>query len=286
MTTSVPDDIHNLAGIAELEAALVTVEMKLDATFATAGHEASTSKEGAGLILEQVLDLIYDTFGSVIPYDRIGLAIVEDDGEVLRSRWARSEANSLTMGSGHRIISRASVSFMRSMVTFLMITSRPPTAETTFLVFTPAVDNKPLMVSVTIPVSTTSPSTMASSTTEAKATLVRTGSPLLWSITTTLISPLPTSSPTVVRFRPKSAISARFLLGIRRVYATTHPNICQAPKVLEVNTTTYCLYATYAVCHPPFSTGSTHLEPGAPPPSEHPPGPNGSRRKPDEWRRA
>ena len=44
MTTSVPDDIHNLAGIAELEAALVTVEMKLDATFATAGHEASTSR--------------------------------------------------------------------------------------------------------------------------------------------------------------------------------------------------------------------------------------------------
>ncbi len=101
MTDSKTDGTHNLAGITELEAALVTVEMKLDAAFATAGHEASSSREGEGLILEQGLDLIYDTFGSVIPYDRIGLAIVEDDGEVLRSRWARSEANSLTMGSGH-----------------------------------------------------------------------------------------------------------------------------------------------------------------------------------------
>lgn len=101
MTDSKSDDIHNLAGTTELEAALVTVEMKLDATFEAAGHEASTSEEGAGLILEQVLDLIYDTFGPVIPYDRIGLAIVEDDGEVVRSRWARSEADRLTMGSGH-----------------------------------------------------------------------------------------------------------------------------------------------------------------------------------------
>ncbi len=101
MTDSKTDGIHTLAGVTELEAALVTVEMTLDTTFAAAGHEASTSQEGAGLILEQVLDLIYDTFGSVIPYDRIGLSIVEDDGEVMRSRWARSEAGSLTMGSGH-----------------------------------------------------------------------------------------------------------------------------------------------------------------------------------------
>lgn len=101
MTDSKSDDIHNLAGTTELEAALVTVEMKLDATFEAAEHGAGTSEEGAGLILEQVLDLIYDTFDPVIPYDRIGLAIVEDDGEVMRSRWARSEADSLTMGSGH-----------------------------------------------------------------------------------------------------------------------------------------------------------------------------------------
>lgn len=101
MTESKPDDIHSPTGVSELEAALVTVELKLDATFEAAEHEAGTREEGAGLILERVLDLIYDTFSPVIPYDRIGLAIVEDDGEVMRSRWARSEADSLTIGSGH-----------------------------------------------------------------------------------------------------------------------------------------------------------------------------------------
>jgi len=95
------DDVHDLTGATALEKALVTVELKLDETFEAAERETTTSDEGAGLILEQVLDLIYDTFGSVIPYDRVGLAIVEEDGAVMRSRWARSEADSLTMGSGY-----------------------------------------------------------------------------------------------------------------------------------------------------------------------------------------
>jgi len=93
---------HEVAGTTELENALITVERKLDETFEAAERQALADEEaGAGLVLEQVLDLIYDTFGSVIPYDRIGVATVEDDGKIVRSRWARSEADSLTMGTGY-----------------------------------------------------------------------------------------------------------------------------------------------------------------------------------------
>ena len=96
------DGTHEVEGATELENALIAVELKLDETFEAAGRQALAADDaGAGLVLEQVLDLIYDTFGSVIPYDRIGVATVEDDGQIARSRWARSEADSLTMGIGH-----------------------------------------------------------------------------------------------------------------------------------------------------------------------------------------
>ena len=85
-----------------------------------------------------------------------------------------------------------------------MITSRPPTAVTTLFVLMPAEAIRPLMASATMPGSMTSPSTMASFTTEVNATLVRTGPPEAWEIATSLMSPLPISRPTVVALRPKN----------------------------------------------------------------------------------
>jgi diguanylate cyclase (GGDEF)-like protein len=85
-------------GAGDLEEALATIEAELDDVFEAA--ERPGGDDGAGLILEKLLDLIYENFSEQIPYDRIGLAIVEDDGGVVRSRWARSEAETLTLGSG------------------------------------------------------------------------------------------------------------------------------------------------------------------------------------------
>ena len=69
------------------------------------------------------------------------------------------------------------------------------------------------MASATMPGSMTSPSTIASFTTEVNATLVSTGPPEAWEITTSLMSPLPMSRPTVVALRPKSPIGFRLLRG-------------------------------------------------------------------------
>ena len=51
-----------------------------------------TEKVNSGLLLEQILEYVYASFRGIIPYERIGFALLEDNGRVLRARWARSEA--------------------------------------------------------------------------------------------------------------------------------------------------------------------------------------------------
>ncbi|WP_209010989.1 sensor domain-containing diguanylate cyclase [Labrenzia sp. PHM005] len=46
---------------------------------------------GSELFAENVLDRIYKTFRSLIPYDRIGCALLEDDGQFLCAYWARAD---------------------------------------------------------------------------------------------------------------------------------------------------------------------------------------------------
>ena len=102
MTESETKDVHDHPGTTTLEEALVQLEQGLDRTFEAAEHRLLTDSEaGAGLILEQILDLMYETFEPAIPYDRIGVAVVEDDGSMVRSRWARSEEDSVSLGVGY-----------------------------------------------------------------------------------------------------------------------------------------------------------------------------------------
>lgn len=50
--------------------------------------------------LSSLLDRVYDDFRHLIPFDRIGLAIIEDDGMV-RSVWARSERKDVVLPPGY-----------------------------------------------------------------------------------------------------------------------------------------------------------------------------------------
>lgn len=54
----------------------------------------------AGITLDEVLDHVYESFTNVIPYDRIGCALLEDGGAVLRSRWARSDTAAIKLKAG------------------------------------------------------------------------------------------------------------------------------------------------------------------------------------------
>lgn len=54
-----------------------------------------------GVFIGEVMDHIYDTFRPIIPYDRIGLALLEGDGTLLRSHWARSDASDVQINVGY-----------------------------------------------------------------------------------------------------------------------------------------------------------------------------------------
>jgi diguanylate cyclase (GGDEF)-like protein len=60
-----------------------------------------TEKVNAGLVLDEVLNFVYDSFRSLIPYDRIGLALIERRGKIVRARWARSQALDIKIPQGY-----------------------------------------------------------------------------------------------------------------------------------------------------------------------------------------
>jgi diguanylate cyclase (GGDEF)-like protein len=60
-----------------------------------------TERVNEGLLIDEVLDHVYENFFSLIPYDRIGLALLEDGNSVVRAYWARSEATEIKLPLGY-----------------------------------------------------------------------------------------------------------------------------------------------------------------------------------------
>lgn len=54
----------------------------------------------SGLLLDEILDNIYRDFRSLLPYDRIGLSLVEDEGRTVRAVWAKSDVTPLKLARG------------------------------------------------------------------------------------------------------------------------------------------------------------------------------------------
>ena len=61
-----------------------------------------TEKINAGLTLDGVLDGLWESLRTVVAYDRIGLALIDEDGQTVSARWARSNATQLRLGSGFK----------------------------------------------------------------------------------------------------------------------------------------------------------------------------------------
>ena len=61
-----------------------------------------TREISAGVLMSEVLDNAYDTLKGSIPYDRIGVALVEPDGTHARAVWARGASASGGLGVGFR----------------------------------------------------------------------------------------------------------------------------------------------------------------------------------------
>ncbi|MEI8080693.1 MAG: hypothetical protein WCI74_02485 [Actinomycetes bacterium] len=78
--------------IALLGESIMSLASSLSVRFAQERQFAEVSREIVqGLYLDEVLHHIYESFRSLIPYDRIGCALLDDDGTHARSRWMRSD---------------------------------------------------------------------------------------------------------------------------------------------------------------------------------------------------
>ncbi len=88
--------------VAELGCALLDLARSFESRFEEFDRLAEiTERINAGLILEEVLDFVFDSFGPIIPYDRIGLALLDQGGRQVRARWARSNASALKIEQGY-----------------------------------------------------------------------------------------------------------------------------------------------------------------------------------------
>jgi diguanylate cyclase (GGDEF)-like protein len=87
--------------VSELGEALRALAETLKAQAEQSGMLARiTQRVNEGLLIDDVLDQIYENFFSLIPYDRIGLALLEEGQTIVRAFWARSEATQIRLPLG------------------------------------------------------------------------------------------------------------------------------------------------------------------------------------------
>jgi len=60
-----------------------------------------THEINMGVLLEDVLEKAYQTLQSVLPYNRLSVALLEKDGQVVRARWAKADYPELLLRTGY-----------------------------------------------------------------------------------------------------------------------------------------------------------------------------------------
>ncbi|MBN1963239.1 MAG: GAF domain-containing sensor histidine kinase [Anaerolineae bacterium] len=89
-------------GIGVLGMALRDIAQALESYYHELQHlNRITSNINAGLLLDDIMSRFYDDFRAVIPYDRIGLSLIEDDGESVRARWANTDYPGVHLAVGY-----------------------------------------------------------------------------------------------------------------------------------------------------------------------------------------
>jgi len=87
--------------VGELGRALQNLAQMLDGRFHELDMLATVTEEiNAGLVLDEVLVRVFDSFRPIIPYNRIGFALLEQNDTVVRARWAKSDAPELRISKG------------------------------------------------------------------------------------------------------------------------------------------------------------------------------------------
>ncbi len=55
----------------------------------------------AGLLLDDILNSVYADFRDLIPYDRLGMALIEEDGQTVCARWGRLDGGTMYLRRGY-----------------------------------------------------------------------------------------------------------------------------------------------------------------------------------------
>jgi diguanylate cyclase (GGDEF)-like protein len=58
-------------------------------------------KINSGLVTEEILDFVYESFSAMVPYDRIGCALIMPGGKVVSTIWARAEYERMEIRPGY-----------------------------------------------------------------------------------------------------------------------------------------------------------------------------------------
>lgn len=88
---SFPDEMTNSAFI-DFESELLQLATWLEVRFTEFGKLQEISAEiSQGSLLDDVLERIYSTFKQVIPFDRIGCALISDDQQMVKAHWAKTD---------------------------------------------------------------------------------------------------------------------------------------------------------------------------------------------------
>ena len=95
--------IGNDDEVAQLGKALRELGVTLEKKSQEVGKLLQITEEiNAGLVLDEVLNHVYESFQPIIPYNRIGFSLLEDEGQAVRARWARSDAAELKITVGYQ----------------------------------------------------------------------------------------------------------------------------------------------------------------------------------------
>jgi hypothetical protein len=88
--------------VAQLGKALLELDRALEKQFEELRTLVRVTEQiNAGLVLDDVLNHVFDWFHTIIPYNRIGFSLLEEDGKLVRARWARSEAPEMRIQGGY-----------------------------------------------------------------------------------------------------------------------------------------------------------------------------------------
>jgi signal transduction histidine kinase len=60
-----------------------------------------TTRINAGLLLDDILENVYYDFRGTVPYNRIGFSLIENDGQTVRARWAKTDQPEVKLTTGY-----------------------------------------------------------------------------------------------------------------------------------------------------------------------------------------